>query len=271
MAAVYVNSWSEFVTEIAKSGNVVHLPENAIWDMNEIAPSGVSGEISIYCSGIRGHGTRIKNLHLSGQFRIRSNYIYIRDLFLTDMVADGVNPQNNAVFLGNVYFVGCAISAILSANYYNFVYYTTNYSDYFAEKCSIYIETTYDSFSLYAMGSGGSHYCRLELHAPNSTNGNGLQKCSYCECIAYIPNANGFYSSNFMGACTLRGNMKSLTSDNQWSGTWTEPVTVFDAAMFGDGFTPRYPQYFIACTDDQLKDPEYLRGVGFPIATNGGG
>lgn len=270
MADVYVNSWSEFVTESAKSGNVVHLPENAIWDMNEIAPSGVSGEISIYCSGIRGHGTRIKNLHLSGQFRIRSSYVYIRDLFLIDMIADGVNPQSNAVFLGNVYFVGCAISAILSANYYNFVYYTTNYSDYFAEKCSIYIETTYTSFSLYAMGSGGSHYCRLELHAPNSTNGNGLGECSYCECVAYIPNATGVFSADFRGGCTVRGNMKQA-SESSWVGDWDAAVSVYDIDMFGDGYTPKYPQFFIACTDDQLKDPEFLRSKGFPIVVNGGG
>lgn len=270
MADVYVNSWSEFVTEIGKSGNVVHLPENAVWDMNEIAPSGVSGEIRIACSAIRGHGTRIKNLHLSGFFRVTAQYITINDLFLTDMIADEPSSSYPAVFWGNVFFVGSTISAIVSDGYYELVRYTTNYDAYFAEKCSIYLEATGSSFTLYSMGSNGSKYCRLELHAPNSTNGGGLGDCSYCECVAYIPNATGVSSADFRGGCTVRGNMKQVASENSWVGNWDAAVSVYDIDMFGDGYTPKYPQFFIACTDDQLKDPEYLRSKGFPIVVNGG-
>ena len=270
MADVYVNSWSEFLTEIATSGNVVHLPENAVWDMNEIAPSGVSGEIRIACSAIRGHGTRIKNLRLSGFFRVTAQYITINDLFLTDMIADRPSSSYPAVFWGNVFFVGCAISAIVSDGYYDLVRYTTNYDAYFAEKCSIYIEATNSNFSLYSMGSNGSKYCRLELHAPNSTNGSGLGKCLYCECVAYIPNAEVVSSSYFRGGCTVRGNMKQA-SESTWVGNWDAAVSVYDIDMFGDGYTPKYPQYFVACTDEQLKNPEYLRSKGFPIVVNGGG
>ena len=270
MADVYVNSWSEFLTEIAKSGNKVHLPDNAVWDMNEIAPSGISGEIRIACSSIRGHGTRIKNLRLSGFFRVTAQYITINDLFLTDMIADKPDYSYPAVFWGNVFFVRCAISAIVSDGYYNLVRYTTNYDAYFAEKCSIYIEATGSNFALYIMGTHGSKYCRLELHAPNSTNGGGLGDCSYCECVAYIPNAAGVYSSNFIGGCTVRGNMKQA-SENSWAGNWDAAVSVYDINMFGDGYTPKYPQYFVACTDEQLKNPEYLRSKGFPIVVNGGG
>lgn len=270
MADVHVNNWPEFLTEIGKSGNVVHLPENAVWDMNKIAPSGISGEIMIACSGIRGHGTRIKNLHLSGFFRISVQSIFIQDLFLTDMIADRPNSSYPAVFWGNVYFIGCAISAIVSGGYYSLVHYTTNYSEYFAEKCSIYIESANSGFSLYSMGSKGSKYCRLELHAPNSTNGNGLGYCLYCECVAYIPNATALTSIYFEGGCTVRGNMKQA-QEASWVGTWDGAVSVYDVDMVGEGYTPRYPQYFVACTDEQLKNPEYLRSKGFPIVLNGGG
>lgn len=270
MAAIYVNSWSEFVTEIAKSGNVVHLPENEVWDMNEIAPSGVSGEIRIACSAIRGHGTRIKNLHLSGFLRVTAQYITINDLFLTDTIADEPSSSYPAVFWGNVFFVRCAISAIVSDGYYDLVRYTTNYDAYFAEKCSIYIEATNSNFSLYSMGSNGSKYCRLELHAPNSTAGNGLGDCSYCECVAYIPNATGVSSAYFRGGCTVRGNMKQA-SESSWVGDWDASISVYDIDMFGDGYTPKYPEHFVACTDEQLKNPEYLRSKGFPIVVNGGG
>ena len=69
---------------------------------------------------------------------------------------------------------------------------------------------------------------------------------------------------------TVRGNMNNVTSDGSWQGAWTGFPSVFYTEMFDVAYEPIYPQYFIRCTDAQLKTPEYLREKGFPIVVNGG-
>lgn len=267
MATVSVTTWADFLTAIAVSGDTVELPQEAVWDMNEIEPLGHSENIVIRCSRINGNGTRIKNLHLTGQFQVKGNTVDIYDLFLTDFIGDGIPYDGYGFFHGNPFFSRCGLSGILGTQYRNLVYYTTNYAYYFASQTSINIESSSANFSLYNYMSEGCIYCRIEVHAPNATNNKPEgYDFSYCEVVVYAPNATGYIDANHFVGCTLRGNKHGITEDG--ASRRCAVSTVYFEEMFGDGFTPLYPDSFIPCTDAQLKDPAYLRSLGFPIVVN---
>lgn len=66
MATYNVTGFSEFYTAITTcaSEDVINCPENAIWDMNEIDPTGSIGRIYMYYgSYVHGNGTTLKNFH----------------------------------------------------------------------------------------------------------------------------------------------------------------------------------------------------------------
>lgn len=267
---ISVNSWSGFVTALNVSGAVVVLPENAVWDMNEILPYGLTENINIACKAIYGNGTRIKNLNLNSYFFDYggTDIKYFQDLLMTDWI--GTNKFFNLRYGSQ--FTRCAISGITSNSVVIDNSNSYNYSKCIMISCSVNVEGSHSHFHLIDSASE-LKYCRIELHGMNSDNSSPAGDCYYCELSLYFPNAEtgsyGFPVMYYRG-CVLHGNMKSVTQCYEIS-EWSGQPTVFDVDMFGDGFVSTIPQYFIPCTDAQLKDPAYLRSKGFPIVVNGGG
>lgn len=268
---ISVNSWSGFVTALNVSGAVVVLPENAVWDMNEILPYGLTENITIACKAIYGHGTRIKNLNLNSYYFDcgGTDIKYFQDFLMTDWI--GTNKFFNLRYGSQ--FTRCAISGITSNSVVIDNSNSYNYSVCVMISCSVNVEGSHSYFHLIDSGSE-LKYCRIELHGVNSTNSSPAgSSCEYCELSLYFPNATtgsyGFPMMYYRG-CVLHGNMKSVTQCYEIS-EWSGQPTVFDIDMFDDGFVSTKPQYFIPCTDAQLKDPAYLRSKGFPIVVNGGG
>ena len=66
-------------------------------------------------------------------------------------------------------------------------------------------------------------------------------------------------------ACTVRGNMQEAVDWSDSGSTFSGNLNVFNSDSFGQNFSPYNPNYFVGCTEEQLKDPEYLRSLGFPI------
>ena len=262
MAEVYVNSWQDFVTAIGVAGDTVILPEEAEWDMNEILPYGLQSNITFACNKIDGRGTRIKNLNLNNYtFQYSGQDVkVIHNLLMTDWI--GTN-QWFALQCGSEWF-RCAISGITS--YGSIIYNQRVYGNSTVKmaSCSINVES---SANLFRIASDGAEYkyCRIEAHAPNSSEGeigNGNYFC--CELAFYAPNAaNYFPAHKFQNGNLLRGNLKSIPQivRTAWSGL----TSVYSADAFSDTVVSPFPNNFVACTEDQLKDAAYLRSIGFPI------
>lgn len=265
MADVYVNNWTEFVSAVAVSGDTVYLPEEAEWDMEEILPWGTQSAITMACTEINGRGTTIKNLHLNQPIVYTKNNIRIRNLIMKDWLCEGGSQDaEKAVFTCNanynIYFYSCEFSGILSSIKERFVYgFPHNYN------CSFNIEASGNWFEFSRTGGSTNRYCRMEMHLPNNTYVGlfGLD-CEFCELIAYSPNATGMFYSLYYKGCTFRGNLQGITKDNG-SSTWTGFVSVYLDGTFGEGFSAKAKNGFVKCTEAQMKDPEFLRGKGFPI------
>lgn len=280
MADVYVNNWFEFISAVGVQGNKVILPENSDWDMADVLPYGISGFL-ILCDEIDGRGTAIKNLLLNRCIEIGYG-VTIENLQMLDWMCDNdssdAESATNAVFFGGpLELKTCVFSGIMSTAIRWF--YSNAIKMY---NCSVNIETSGTEFKIDEnyFDDYGLNYCRIEIKGNNLNAVYPIScKCNFSEIIIYAPNLDesdpyfhgSFYSSVFSG-CVLRGNTQGIIND--WSSTYDPPtgfVSVYDVDMFADTFTPIRPLSFVGCTDEQLKNPVYLREKGFPIVIPDGG
>lgn len=261
MADVYVESWDEFVEAVGVSGDTVILPEEAEWDMGEILPYGLQSNIIISCYAIDGRNTRIKNLNLNARCFQCGNggKMRISNLLMTDWL--GTSQWFDFRF-GSDWF-RCAISGITSSR--NIIQNDNQYQNTPPKftSCSINVESSAGGFEIDSRGTSTFYYCRVEIHAPNSTSaGLSIYEKVCCELIVYAPNASGNLNIQYIGSGTiLRGNLKSVTG---LTGSNTKLPSVYSVDTFADDVTSADAK-FIPCTEEQLKDATYLRSIGFPI------
>ena len=60
------STWAEFVTAVGTASAYVSVPEGTVWDMNDIAPEGISSEITVAAYRVEGNGAEIRNLFFTG-------------------------------------------------------------------------------------------------------------------------------------------------------------------------------------------------------------
>ena len=268
MATVSVTSLEEFVSAVAVQGDTVVCPEGADWDANDSYPDGYDGDIS-WNASVLGNGTTIRNLRLYGSFAAGNETVrpYTDALRIVDLIGSRASSDNQpGLFQGNYHFTNCVMSAVLNDRYNRIVRWFYGSSALLANKCSFNIDAAgnFDTF-----GMGKVRYSRFELHLPNSSwypYWAANEKCEESELAIFAPNAGGLYSWQFPG-CIIHGelpNTQELASGGSWSG---------DMMLYStDGlpnFSPYDPVHCVGVTDAQLRDPAYLRSIGFPIAIGG--
>lgn len=265
MAQVNVTSLEEFVAAVAVAGDTVVCPEGADWDANDTYPDGYSGNLT-WNAAVLGNGTTIRNLHLYGRFATGQNVRpYTDALRIVDLI--GSAPSGGGgLFNGNYHFTNCAASAVLNANYQEIVNWNAGSTALLANACSFNIDAAggFDTLSM-----GKVRYCRFELHLPNSAwypYYASNEKCEESELAIYAPNAGGLYSWQFPG-CIIHGELPN-TQELASSGSWSGDMTLYSTDGLPN-FSPYDPVHCVGVTDAQLRDPEYLRSIGFPIAIGG--
>lgn len=266
MAQVNVTNLADFVAAVAVDGDTVVCPENADWDANGTCPDGYSGNIT-WNAAVLGNGTTIRNLHLYGRFRTDDEYRrpYIDALRIVDLIGSA-SSGSGGLFNGNYHMTNCAVSAVLNASYNEIVNWFYGSSALLANKCSFNIDAAggFDTLSI-----GKTRYCRFELHLPNSTwypFYASNQVCEESELAIFAPNAGGIYSNQFPG-CIIHGELPN-TQELASSGSWSGDMTLYSTDGLPN-FSPYDPVHCVGVTDAQLRDPEYLRSIGFPIAIEG--
>lgn len=267
MATVQVSTLAEFVAAVAVSGDTVVCPQNAEWDANDTYPDGYSGDFIIKAN-IEGNGTTIRNLHLYLCFyNPDTNHVTIRNLNIIDLIGSRATTAGAfGLFFGYFHLVGCKISAVLNSNYCRIIEWHGGGNGYAADKCSFAIDASggFDTIMY-----GDVRFCRFELHLPNS---NWIPyyaagaTCYESELAIFAPNASYIYSEQFVG-CIIHGEMPNLY-DRTSSGQWPGDMTLYSTDGMPN-FNPYDPVHCVGVTDAQLRDPAYLRSIGFPIAIEG--
>ena len=265
MATVNVTNLADFVSAVAVAGDTVVCPEGADWDANGTYPDGYSGNIT-WNAAVLGNGTTIRNLHLYGRFATSGNVRpYIDALRIVDLIGSAPSGSGG-LFDGNYHFTNCAVSAVLNANYQEIVNWDTASTALLANACSFNIDAAgnFDTLSV-----GKVRYCRFELHLPNSSwfaYWAADNKCEESELAIFAPNAGGFFSWQFPG-CIIHGELPSALERAQ-SGDWEGDMMLYSTDGLPN-FVPYDPVHCVGVTDAQLRDPAYLRSLGFPIAIEG--
>lgn len=266
MATVNVTNWADFVQAVAVSGDTVICPENAIWDMNEIAPEGIAG-FPVNCTEIQGQGTEIRNLCVASSINLGGGsdfYQSISALHLTNFVCEsgpffvawGMQRQGSRTD-----FARCKFSGLLPQNAQYFCNVAGNYADtrptHFSQ-CSFTIEFGYNARTATQITRNGTiKYCRMHIQLPNGA--------------LFYPNASWSYvridcpgmqnlNVNGMAATVYDGDLPQLT------GVIGAAAATYPSVYNKDSM----PQFsgaanVIGVTEAQLRDPEYLRSIGFPI------
>ena len=270
--SIEVTTWAEFVEAVGTPGAEVSLPENAVWDMNEILPH-FNQNLSISCSSIAGNGTEIKNLHITGYFAFSSTP-EIQDLSLTNIFADGVGGGSDAgtksffyyAASGEAAFRNCTVSGIFGS-YYNCIFGATNY-DYpiEIEQCAFNMDMD-GGTGIQRVGGHRKHACRWVLNFPHTNQVwlTGAYTDSFNEFVINAPLALKIwaYSQN---SSTYRGNMQNVTEIYPEGMT---DVSVYSTASLPNAVIQGWVDVKLqGVTDAQMKSADYLRGIGFLIGVD---
>lgn len=264
MATVNVTNWADFVQAVAVSGDTVICPSGAIWDMNEIAPEGIAG-FPVNCAEIQGRGTEIKNLRVASSIGLGGGgnfYQPIEALHFTNFVCESGSffAAAGAARQGpHTEFAGCKFSGLLPQNAQYFCEVAggdTRPTDFL--RCAFTIEFGYNNewYATQITRNGTIKYCRMHIRLPNGA--------------LFYPNASWSYVRIDCPAMTR------LHLGGAVANVYDGDLPQLNSAM-GDATT--YPSVYnkdtmpqfsgvsnvIGVTEAQLRDPDYLSSIGFPI------
>lgn len=258
MATVSVNTWSEFVAAVAVTGDTVVCPEGAIWDMNQIAPEGVSG-FQINCAEIQGQCTEITNLRLKSGITLAGNAAQTVDaLHLTNLICETGAPFGCTASVGTeARFSGCKFSGILPQNAQYFC--TVSRKNAYFSRCSFALEYGYSGSSAAAISqtSASLTLCRVNVQLPNGSLFYHYASWSYVRIDC--PAMRNLYIIN--GAANVYdGDLPQLTGViGTASATYPSVYNADSMPQFSGAAN------VLGVTEAQLRDPAYLASIGFPI------
>lgn len=274
--SVEATNWSDFVAAVGTSGAEVVLPEDALWDMNEILPH-FNQNLEISCAKIIGNGTEIKNLHITGFFDIQSA-VEIKNIKFTNILADGNGSPDwsrpngffNCGTSGLPAMTGCTASGIFGSGYGALFAITGGQYTYWRlNQCAFNcdMQSAVGICSDYIQGTS-AHACRFFFDFPSvsgdtSVKIGDLHIPAFNEYVINAPLAEKVYAYG-ISSCTLRGNLQNVTLIDADGMSETSVYSTESApnASVNCGF---YNAQLIGVTDAQMKSAEYLRGIGFLI------
>lgn len=249
-----VDSWPDFVTAVGTSGAYVEAARGLTWDMNDIAPEGVSG-VKFECSYFDGVGLVIKNLRLLDRI-YHKNSCTVKNMKLLDTLVGKsslLRTEGNSV---TVNYEDCVISTLSSAS--EAVIKTTEYANklYF-RRCGITVRAEKAVFCSNSYGGTQPWFVDSDIkYIGYSLTG---QSSSY----AGIRLQNSFVTGSFGKYCDVHESADSIINAQ---GEQAQHVygTVSNVIVNSD-MAESIASSLTSVTDAQMRDAAYLVSLGFPI------
>lgn len=267
-------TWDEFLESIQVVDAYVSLPNNAIWDMNEINPDGLNEEIEIKAAEIRGNNTTIKNLYFNqfGCFTASrsADITEIHKLnilnFYTSAVRDEylgiIESGDKPIHFKNSEWSGVVSSGVFVQGHINNFRFTHD-----GEKsCALTLEFngTGDMVggSMISDGNGlRFQHCNIELSGTSTVDNWNLSQYPYFE-YCWIRGKSPFKTFTGNGVSTIYDIEipEDVTMENCDSTCVVNVDKVKGNIVNKSNDTP-----IIQTTTAQLKSPAYLQNAGFNI------
>lgn len=261
MATVNVQTFAEFLTAAAVSGDTVVCPDRAVWDLSVIDPLSTINLITIN-SDIMGNGTTIKNFRggvsIKGECTVTSLHF--------DSALNDQNYNTGGFFIRCndwsrlATFSLCKFSVAIHQNR-KFMY------NVIITQCAATI--TFDSTAI-GLGDRDStdlsnwcRYNRIKIIAPNAT-GYTCARWMLADSEIYMDAPILQRINNLNARCTINGRMPLIDSIYGTSSN-------MDFSVINSLGAPNFPtgqQNVKPVTDEQMRSASALAAIGFLI---GGG
>lgn len=261
----YVESWEELVTALGTTDAYIECPKNAVWEMNDILPGGITTAIETYAARVNGNGTTIRNLYFS------SSYIYGKRSAGTwwyNLNFENVLLESSYGFSSSARFRGCNFSGQLN----NGVMFNVGSSDVYIfshdgkKGCSFNFTLTGKAYM--NLNNTKHEYSMIVLDG-KSTNANtnvGWWNLKSCYITGKYPfptlgltktsGRNNIFDIFIDENTTVKGNpdysydLKNVMNSDKMAGTFDSDEASND---------------YILATSQQLTDAKWLQEQGFSI------
>lgn len=265
-------NWEEFVEAVGTSGAYVSCPDNAVWNMNESMPVGITSSIFIRAKQILGNNTTIKNLtftnsgnlnfNLSGTEIIKLNFLNI----YTTMDSTACFYNNGGTVFRNCKFSGIiSHGSFLSGGYYSGFNFTNDTGDN-PKGCSFNFEF-YGNGNMYTNTSSPPEVkftnCNIHISGENDAGvSKAFLKCRMTNCYisGKCPSKAGIYVSLDSNVYDIEVPEGQVDIYNSVAKTVINNSLVDASYTNGNGV-----DYLIKATEEQMHDAEYLKSQGFMI------
>ena len=275
------STWAEFVTAIGTQGAYVSLTEGTIWDMNDIAPEGISSEITVAAYRVDGNGAEIRNLFFTGGgcFTMPTN--------------PSTNYHKFVDFIFSNILIEAGSSFVKTPSTSNWQYFTLS-------GCKVSCKIIDGCFAKWG-NSGQSQHILLSgtsLNVEISGNGTLAYRVSATYgLILWLTNANIMLSGKMAGSANnadivaentlIRGDWDTVSGLRFSTSEHTSKYSILDVDIPSGSYLQSngtinkvlvnsdkiasgatVSSGFTRVTDAQLHDAAYLSSIGFPIATS---
>lgn len=242
MSEIIVSTFEEFLTACATSGAEVICPEEAVWDMNQIAPAGAP-TVTVACAKIIGNGTTIaKPSIISRPFFYFTSATTVTQLNIADFTAD------TAVITGTV------SGAVWKQSEFNGV----QNSGAMVARSMVFCE---DETAETPLG------CGFTVHLAGGTffqqsMGNTLY-LNNCKAIfsgagKLDPDSGSYPNYLQLRYCFLEGDFTQISLNYYCE------MSIINSPAKRGVYAGAGAQW-VDCTEEQLENAEYLRSIGFYV------
>ena len=250
-------TWAEFVTAVGTSGAYVECEADAEWDMNDIAPEGISGYINIKCAELQGNGATIKNLYCTysgGFLQCTTANSKIYDINFLNFYIKGYFVYTSTTY----YFYGCRFSGLSELN-------STSYCIFYGYPPKFLVSPNTNkgcSFNIMAVSAalfdrGIFEDAHIKFKGKNLNLNSATSDFKLTNCLVEGEFERAYYVR--ASACIFNCTCNSI-------GSLTYPD--FNNTLVSTDTVESYPSTAIAVTSEQLRDAEYLQSQGFPIGVD---
>lgn len=255
MAELHPQTWAEFVTAVGTSGATVILPEDTVWDMNEILTDDLRIPVVFACSSVQGNGAEIKNLRFSYQYgeMLQFNSANVYNIKFTNFATSIAPVSVSSSSQGTI--SRCVFSGLLAST----IQYFSSYGNF--TRCSFNLEFQTTNYVRFTNNYTTQESCKIKITAPNAPQVDMHTNMQSCELQIYAPNAVTVNINQAFENSTLRGNMTACTNF-QSDSVYGHAGSIFNSESFPAGVTS---STITAVTDAQMRDADYLRSIGFMI------
>lgn len=254
MAEVTVSSYSEFLAAVAVSGDTVIIPEDTVWDCNEVMPDGAA--VSIQCAEIIGNGAVIKNARNIGAVKLGTGNPAVYDLTLENVVIDGDSDGYwlSAVFTTRLVLTRCIVSGLFTSN----VFRAGMRASVNLVRSSINMEMQNGAFDFNSIASY-AQYSRIAVkNTMRAAFTNMIGSCNECELILTFPQVTELSLANIVHS-TVRGDLQNVTTIRYY------PASVSLLCAEDAPQAVSTSDKLAVVTEAQMRDAAYLNSLGFPI------